>query len=64
MSRSSEFSGYNSLTDRQTDYFTSAHARGVINYGCVGGRVLLILHRVPETYRNIYPFTETPLISK
>ena len=29
MSRSGDFHGDNRPTDRQTDYFTSAHARGV-----------------------------------
>ena len=31
MSRSGDFRGDNRRTDRQTDYFTPAHARGVIN---------------------------------
>ena len=30
MSRSGDFHGDNGQTDRQTDYFTPAHARGVI----------------------------------
>ena len=33
MSRSGEFRGDNRRTDRQTDYFTPAHARGVIKEG-------------------------------
>ena len=34
MSRSGDFRGDNRRTDRQTDYFTPAHARGVCALEC------------------------------
>ena len=38
MSRSGDFRGDNRQTNRQTDYFTSAHARGVMNIKKINNR--------------------------